>query len=66
MFRSEGGTAINLFVRDLPRLSVDIDVAYIHVNQRDEALVDIDAAFRALQSGIWRKTCLAFMSPVLL
>jgi hypothetical protein len=24
----KGGTAINMFVRDMPRLSVDIDVVY--------------------------------------
>ena len=29
IFAMKGGTAINLFVRDMPRLSVDIDVAYI-------------------------------------
>lgn len=28
IFAMKGGTAINLFVRDMPRLSVDIDVAY--------------------------------------
>lgn len=27
-FALKGGTAINLFVRDFPRLSVDIDLAY--------------------------------------
>lgn len=27
-FAIKGGTAINLFVRDLPRLSVDIDVVF--------------------------------------
>jgi len=26
--RDKGGTALNLFVHDMPRLSVDIDVAY--------------------------------------
>lgn len=30
IFAMKAGTAINLFVRDIPRLSVDIDVAYIH------------------------------------
>ena len=30
----KGGTAINLFAQDLPRLSVDIDVAYIKVSDR--------------------------------
>ena len=30
-FALKGGTAINLFVRDLPRLSVDIDLAYLPI-----------------------------------
>jgi hypothetical protein len=29
----KGGTAINLFVRDTPRLSVDIDLAYLPVDE---------------------------------
>lgn len=37
-FALKGGTAINLFVRDLLRLSVDIDLTYVLVNQRDQAL----------------------------
>lgn len=28
IFVMKGGTAINLFVQDMPRLSVDIDVVY--------------------------------------
>ncbi len=28
VFALKGGTAINLFVREFPRLSVDIDLAY--------------------------------------
>lgn len=38
-FALKGGTAINLFVRDLPRLSVDIDLAFLPLSPRDEALV---------------------------
>lgn len=34
-FALKGGTAINLFVRDMPRLSVDIDLAYLHIKPRD-------------------------------
>ena len=30
-FALKGGTAINLFIRDLPRLSVDIDLTYLPV-----------------------------------
>ena len=51
-FALKGGTAINLFVRDLPRLSVDIDLTYVLVNQRDEALTEIDAAFRGLKADL--------------
>ena len=38
----KGGTAINLFVQDMPRLSVDIDVVYCdHTVDREEALRQI-------------------------
>lgn len=37
-FAMHGGTAINLFVRDMPRLSVDIDLTYVETFQRNEAL----------------------------
>lgn len=38
-FAMKGGTALNLFVQDLPRLSVDIDVVFLrHDMKRDEAL----------------------------
>jgi hypothetical protein len=34
-FALKGGTAINLFVRDLPRLSVDIDLVYLPIENRE-------------------------------
>ena len=34
-FALKGGTAINLFYRDMPRLSVDIDLTYLPVEDRD-------------------------------
>lgn len=37
-FALHGGTAINLFVRDMPRLSVDIDLTYLPVASREESL----------------------------
>lgn len=43
-FALKGGTAINLFYRDLPRLSVDIDLTYLPVKDRNESLADIDTA----------------------
>lgn len=42
IFAMKGGTAINLFLRDMPRLSVDIDVVYVpRLTLRDEALREI-------------------------
>ncbi len=43
-FALKGGTAINLFVRNLPRLSVDIDLVYLPMKERDEALAAHTAA----------------------
>lgn len=41
-FAMKGGTAINLFIEDMPRLSVDIDVVYTNFQAtRDEALKSI-------------------------
>ena len=43
-FALKGGTAINLFLRDMPRLSVDIDLTYLPVAPRPKSLAEIDAA----------------------
>lgn len=45
-FALKGGTAINLFIRDLPRLSVDIDLTWLPVQPRTEAMAEIDAAMQ--------------------
>jgi hypothetical protein len=46
-FALKGGTAINLFVRDMPRLSVDLDLVFPdHTLPRKEALGKINAAIR--------------------
>lgn len=46
-FALKGGTAINLFVRDMPRLSVDLDLVFPdHTLPRDEALARINGAVR--------------------
>ena len=47
-FALKGGTAINLFIRDLPRLSVDIDLAYLPMADREQALAEIDSALKAI------------------
>lgn len=47
-FALKGGTAINLFYRDMPRLSVDIDLTYLPLDDRGTALANISAAFGRL------------------
>lgn len=52
-FALKGGTAINLFVRDMPRLSVDIDLAYLPVEEpREAALRKISAALGRIATSI--------------
>lgn len=38
-FLLKGGTAINLFYRDLPRLSVDIDLVFNSLVDREQAVI---------------------------
>ena len=51
-FALKGGTAINLFVRDFPRLSVDIDLVYLPMKSRDDALQEICDALDAISSDL--------------
>ena len=52
-FAIKGGTAINLFLRDMPRLSVDIDLVYTDYRQpRDEALSAIASALGRIRERL--------------
>ncbi len=51
-FALKGGTAINLFIRDLPRLSVDIDLTYLPISDRTQSLRDIDDALKRIAERI--------------
>ena len=52
-FAMKGGTAINLFIEDMPRLSVDIDVVFIdHQTTRDEALKSISSSLEAARKRL--------------
>ncbi len=54
-FALKGGTAINLFVRDMPRLSVDIDLAYLPVEEpRETALKKISESLRRIAVALKR------------
>lgn len=54
-FALKGGTAINLFVRDFPRLSVDIDLVFLPMMERHEALQTIKSNLDILASTITAK-----------
>jgi predicted nucleotidyltransferase component of viral defense system len=51
-FALKGGTAINLFVRDLPRLSVDIDLVYLPIEDRETSLLGIRSALGRIAETI--------------
>jgi len=51
-FALKGGTAINFFHRDFPRLSVDIDLTYLPITGREEALREISASLKHLADKI--------------
>ncbi len=53
-FALHGGTAINLFVRDLPRLSVDIDLTYIPIEDRQATLQNISDALIRIKNRVER------------
>ena len=55
VFALKGGTAINLFYRDMPRLSVDIDLTYLPVADRQSSLQDIDDALDRIVTAIARR-----------
>lgn len=48
----KGGTAINLFLRNMPRLSVDIDLTYLPFDNREAALTKISDALGRIRERI--------------
>ena len=56
VFALKGGTAINLFVRDMPRLSVDLDLVFAdHRLEREDALARINEAIRSAVDRLKRR-----------
>ena len=51
-FALKGGTAINMFYQNLPRLSVDIDLTYIDFCPRTEAYKNIDEALDRINKNL--------------
>lgn len=52
VFALKGGTAINLFYRDMPRLSVDIDLTYLPVRDRQTSLAAIDSTLETIRDDL--------------
>lgn len=78
-FAIHGGTAINLFHKNMPRYSVDIDITYIPVKDREESLIAINAHLVELKQiiekaipsirithkpDIWKLLCVRDGAPV--
>lgn len=51
----KGGTALNLFIFDLPRLSVDIDLNYIGAIERDDMMAERPLVEQALEAVFKRE-----------
>ena len=49
-FAIKGGTAINLFFMNLPRLSVDIDLVYLPIESRDTTYQNINQALERIST----------------
>lgn len=47
-----GGTAINLFVKNLPRYSIDIDLTYIPLADRQSSIDNINACLRRIAARL--------------
>ncbi len=51
VFAVHGGTAINLFVKNMLRYSVDIDLTYIPLANREDSLRDINAHLQTIANN---------------
>jgi len=51
-FALHGGTAINLFHHNMPRMSVDIDLTYLLVENRDTSMENINLALGRIKQKI--------------
>jgi len=53
-FAVHGGTAINLFIKNLPRYSVDVDLTYIPLAPREESLAEINKNLTTINQQLRR------------
>lgn len=62
-FALHGGTAINLFIRNMPRLSVDIDLTYVPIEDRETSLKNIADALQRIKANIERVVSSTRITP---
>ena len=63
-FALKGGTAINFFIKDLPRLSVDIDLTYVNTTPRQEAIIEIQNGLEAIGDFIVKHNKQCHVKPL--
>jgi len=51
-FALKGGSAINLFVRNLPRLSVDLDLTFLPIKDRAQSLAEMENALGRIRAAV--------------
>jgi len=51
-FAVHGGTAINLFVKNMPRYSVDVDLTFLPIKKREESITEINNHLNTLKKQI--------------
>jgi hypothetical protein len=66
-FAIKGGTALNFFIKELPRLSVDIDLTYCPISEREFALSEIRKGLQNLSERIKTRLlnaqCILYQNP---
>lgn len=63
-FAVHSGTAINLFIKNLPRCSVDVDLTYIPLGSREEGLAEIDKKLATISQQLQRAVPEVNIRPV--
>ena len=51
-FALKGGSAINMFCQNLPRLSVDLDLVYLPVEEREKSYENINSALERIKTKL--------------
>ena len=55
-FALKGGTAINLFYQNLPRLSIDLDFTYLPIKEREQSFNEIENFLTIIKNNLKHKS----------